>query len=351
MNERGDQQLNSRERVNRTFRFQETDRPACDLMQGVVWVELQDYFKLKYGIAANEDVIRKLDPDFVWTLMNRDWRWTLSTNISVPGRQVTEIKMGASVGPLAGVTHDQIMKLKFLNLDYYLPDDYPAYRANYPDKAIVFWPGWLPLFWSACEAFGSEEAMVLMMCEPDIFEAFIRILHETTMEIILKGLPEAAGYCDCCLLGDDFATQNAMMIAPEYWRKYIKPYLAEQVRVIRDSGMYVMYHSCGSVRPVLPDLIDIGINALSVFQTTAAGMDAESIARDFGGRLAFYGGIDVQKLLSHGSRQDVRAAVRNNVRIFEPCGGYFVANSHFIPDIKIENLETMFKTAKTCYFT
>jgi uroporphyrinogen decarboxylase len=339
--------MTSRERAISTFRFRGTDRPCCDLMQGVVWAELQDYFQNKYGDPSTWDVVRRLDPDFIWTLMNRDWRWTLSGNMDIPGVRLGEIKMGASIGPLAEVTPDEIKKLRFLNGDYYMPDDYQMYRTQYPDKAIVFWPGWLPLFWSACEAFGSEQAMVKMLTEPDIFETFIRALHEMTMEILGKGLPEARGYCDVCLLGDDFATQKSMMISPECFRKFIKPYLAEQVRAIREAGMYVMYHSCGSVRPILPDLIDIGINTLSVFQTSAAGMDAPSIARDFGGKLSFYGGIDVQELLSHGSREDVIAAVESNVRAFEHCGGYIVANSHFIPDINIENLETMFKAAKS----
>jgi uroporphyrinogen decarboxylase len=138
-----------------------------------------------------------------------------------------------------------------------------------------------------------------------------------------------------------------MLISPDCWRKLIKPYLAQQVRTLRDSGMFVMYHSCGSVRPILHDLIEIGVNALLVFQTNARGMDVESIAREFGGRLAFYGGIDVQYLLSFGSEEEVKSTVAKNIRAFESCGGYIVANSHHgLATIRGDNLETMFAAAK-----
>ncbi len=138
-----------------------------------------------------------------------------------------------------------------------------------------------------------------------------------------------------------------MLISPETWRRLVKPYLAEQVRLLRDNGLMVLLHSCGSVRPILPDLIDMGVNALLVFQTTAAGMDPESIARDFGGRMVFYGGLDVQSLLSRGTRAEVEREVRRNAAAFSRCGGYVVANSHHSePSINGENIVAMFDAAR-----
>ena len=105
------------------------------------------------------------------------------------------------------------------------------------------------------------------------------------------------------------------------------------------------------MRPILDDLIDIGVNALLVFQTTARGMDAKSIAAEFGGRLAFYGGMDVQQLMSFGTVEDVAAEVRANVEAFADCGGYIVANSHHcVKTIKGENIVAMFEAAKACSY-
>ena len=105
--------------------------------------------------------------------------------------------------------------------------------------------------------------------------------------------------------------------------------------------MLVFFHSCGAVRPVLPDLVEMGVSALVVFQTRARGMDPESIAREFGGHIAFYGGIDVQQLLSFGTPEQVVDEVQRNVRAFSRCGGYIVANSHHgVDTIRGENLES-----------
>ena len=137
------------------------------------------------------------------------------------------------------------------------------------------------------------------------------------------------------------------MLSPEHWRRFIRPYLAEEVRLARESGLMVVYHSCGAVRPVLSDLIDIGVNALIVFQTTARGMEPASIAREFGGRMVFYGGVDAQNLLSYGSNEDVERAVFENVRAFANRGGYVVANSHHgVGSIRGDNILAMCRAAR-----
>ena len=195
-------------------------------------------------------------------------------------------------------------------------------------------------------AFGREEALVKMYTQPAVFEAFISRQHDYYMDILSRALEAGRGVCDICWLGDDYASQTQMMFNPDLWRKLIKPYLAKQVALARRHGMYVFFHSCGNIRSILPDLIDIGVNAHLVFQTTASDMDACSIAREFGGRLAFYGGMDVQHLLSSGTLEDVAAAVRSNAKAFEKCGGYIVANSHHgVGTIKGDNIETMCRAA------
>ena len=180
------------------------------------------------------------------------------------------------------------------------------------------------------------------------------------MEILTRFLAAGRGVIDICWLGDDYAGQENMIADPALWRKLVKPYLAEQVRLAREHGMCVLFHSCGAVRSILADLIDIGVSGLLVFQTTARGMDAESIAREFGGKLVFYGGIDVQQLLSFATPDQVADEVRANLRAFARClgswclyhafahcGGYVVANSHHcIATIKGENVEAMCRAAR-----
>jgi uroporphyrinogen decarboxylase len=164
------------------------------------------------------------------------------------------------------------------------------------------------------------------------------------MDILKKAIHAAEGICEICWLGDDYASQEAMLFSPDLWRKYLKLFLKKQVAYIREHGMFVLFHSCGAVRPILQDLIDIGMNGLLVFQTTASGMDSGSISKDFGGKMVFYGGIDCQHLLTFGPPELVRAEVITNIQKFSVTGGYIVANTHHgIKEIRGENIVEMFR--------
>lgn len=372
--------LTHRERVLRAFRFESIDRVPYDLMESSVWPELLDYFRRTRG-CTNEDEVRDyLDPDFRWAFMSYKGpvfgpaelvtasdadllavvtrEATTGLDYSrLPGGGITEDWLktysdGLYRRPLAGArTVADVAAYPWPDPAWWQAGDYAAARERFPDHALVFCPGWLPLFCGACNAFGMEETLVNMLWEPQLVEAFIRRQHEMYLDILSRGLDAAQGYCDICWLGDDYASQEAMLMNPDLWRKFVKSYLAEQVRLAREHGMYVLFHSCGAVRPILSDLIEIGVNALLVFQVTARGMDARSIAAEFGGKLAFYGGIDCQRVLTFGTPEEVHAAVCANVEAFAPYGGYIVANCHHgIANIRGENIEAMCEAARSCVF-
>jgi len=227
------------------------------------------------------------------------------------------------------------------------PEDYVAFHDRWPDHARVYTPPWMPLFCGACDVFGMETALTTMCTRPEVFEAFVALQHGAYMDILSRGLAAARDHCDICWLGDDYASKDALLMGRDLWRKLIMPRLAQHVRLAREHGMAVLFHSCGAVREILPDLIDMGVSALNVFQTKATGMQAASIARDFGGRLAFYGGIDCQHLLTFGTPEDVGREVRANVQAFQACGGYVVANSHHcIANIQGANIVAMCEAVK-----
>ena len=335
--------MKPRERVLRTFRFEATDRVPFDLMEGNVWPELQDHFRRRHGLETSEEVQDFLGTDFRWVGYN--YQGPAEEPVQDEGAAANHevYSLQVAVGPLAEAeTIAEVEAWDWPDPALWQPGDVGAARRRWPDHALVFGAFWMPLFWGACEAFGMEPALTKMYTQPAVVEAFIRRRHAFYMDVLARGLSAAAALCDVCWLGDDYASQQAMIVSPELWRKFIKPYLAEQVALARRHGMHVLFHSCGAVREILPDLIDIGVSALLVFQTTAAGMDALSIARDFGGKLAFYGGIDIQRLLSFGTPEEVAATVRGNVAAFSKCGGYIVANSHCdVKTIRGENIEAM----------
>jgi uroporphyrinogen decarboxylase len=340
--------MDSRQRVLRTLRFEPADRAPCDLMEGCIWPELLEYYRKNHGLETADQVLDFLDTDF---------RWTFLEYVGPPAPPVAEttaLEQAASskavaYGPLAHASSlTEIEAYPWLDPAWFGPADYAAARHRWPDKALVFCPGWMPLFWTACELFGMQPAMTKILDEPEVFESLIQRQHAVVMNILERAAPAAGQHCDLAWLGDDFAHQQNMLVNPTLWRRFIKPYLAEQVSLLRRNGMLVLFHSCGAVRSVLHDLAEIGVNALLVFQTTARGMQAESIAREFGGKLAFYGGIDVQHLLSSGTPQEVEQTVRANLHAFTECGGYIVANSHHsLASIRGENITAMCNAVKT----
>ncbi len=346
--------MTHRERVLKTFRFESPDRVPYDLMEGVVWPEVMDHFRAAHGCRDGLEVLEFLDTDFRWAGMNYQAPEPAKTPSEPKEAQETPKSYSKQVmkGPLAAAeTVAEVEAYGWPDPACWQPADYREVRRKWPAHALVFTPGWMPLFWAACEAFGMEAALINMHTRPALFEAFVQHQHEFYMDILARGLEAARGHCDICWLGDDYASQQAMLMNPKLWRKYIKPSLAKHVRLAREHDMLVLFHSCGAVREILGDLIELGVNALLVFQTTAVGMDAESIAREFGGRLAFYGGMDVQQLLSHGTVAEVEAAARANVRAFADCGGYIVANAHHcVATIKGQNIEAMCRAARECTF-
>ena len=340
--------MKPRERVQAALRFQPTDRVPFDLMEGAVWPDLMDYFTHKYGLQTAESVQDFLQTDFRWVGLRYVGPASDPKDLSVNKDQPKRYSSRVVGGPLAGAdTVRDVERHHWPDPRWWEPGDFAAARRQWPDHALVFGHSWMPLFWSACEAFGMEAALIKMYTQPDVFEAFVRRQHDFYMDILARGLQQATGVCDICWLGDDYASQQQMIFSPHVWRRLIKPYLAEEVALVRQHNLSVFFHSCGNVRAILPDLIDIGVNAHLVFQTTAAGMDVDSIARDFGGCLAFYGGIDVQHLLSYGTPSEVAQTVIRHVKAFERCGGYMVANSHHgVATIQGQNIEAMCEAAR-----
>jgi uroporphyrinogen decarboxylase len=109
-----------------------------------------------------------------------------------------------------------------------------------------------------------------------------------------------------------------------------------------------MYHSCGAVFPLIgPFIEEMGIDVLNPLQPRAAGMDLARIKADFGGRLSFHGGIDIQHTLPHGTPGDVQLEVRDRCELLGRGGGYICTSAHYIQaDTPVENIVAMYCTRR-----
>lgn len=181
-------------------------------------------------------------------------------------------------------------------------------------------------------------------------EEYIDTLFDTVMEInvtIGKKLIEMGA--DILWTGDDFGSQSNMLIAPEMWRKYFKPRIKEIFQEFRsvNSNIKIAWHSCGSIIPIIPDFIELGLDILNPIQPLAVGMEPQFLKDSFGKELCFFGGIDIQNLLPNGTPMQIKAEVEKRINILGKDGGYIIAPAHNIQsDTSVENVLAFFDAVK-----
>jgi uroporphyrinogen decarboxylase len=152
---------------------------------------------------------------------------------------------------------------------------------------------------------------------------------------------------DMLWTGDDIGGQQGMIMSPRTWRELIKPHLARIFAVGKAHGLWVAYHACGAIRPIIPDLIEMGLDILNPIQCNCPGMDAGDLKREYGAHLTFMGGVDTQELLPHGTAAQVRSATERLLQVMTADGGgYILAASHTIPpETPLENILALYAAA------
>ena len=130
------------------------------------------------------------------------------------------------------------------------------------------------------------------------------------------------------------------------YRKLIKPYHQRMAATIKRFGKPILYHSCGSVFSLIPDLLDVGIDVLNPVQVAADGMDTKRLKQEYGRDLTFWGGIDTQRVLPCGTPAEVREEVKRRIEDLGEGGGYVLSPVHNVqPEVPPENLVAMFEAA------
>lgn len=186
---------------------------------------------------------------------------------------------------------------------------------------------------------GWEGMFVDMAERPDWVHFLCRTFTDFYKEDYTRAAEATRGRIDLYLLISDLGSQSGPLISLGMFREFVAPYLKEMIDCIHGLGGKVVYHSCGAIRRFLPDLIALGIDVLDPIQPTGPDMSPERLQADFGGKIAFHGGIDMQRLLPHGSPEEVRAEVRRYCETLGRDGGYILAPAHlFQPDVPPENI-------------
>jgi len=174
-----------------------------------------------------------------------------------------------------------------------------------------------------------------------LHKKFVEKLLDKITEYVISMAEEAIKLgVDGGYTGDDFGGQNGLLFSPELWRKLFKPRYKEIWGVFKKANLPVFHHSCGDVRVILPDMLEIGLDVLNPVQPQA--MPIEELAREYGKDLTFWGGISTQKTLPFGTKKQVEEEVSKCIRILGKNNGYIIGPSHdMTSDIPLENFDTL----------
>lgn len=383
-------QLSHQERVKAAIRHEDTDKIPCDfLATSEVWDQMVAHFKpdttgledMDWLSPEREALLRMLDVDC--RLFSYDTFCNPPQEMTKPGARIdwwrtlirsTPNRMWRQVTP-DGLLHD-IWGVQY-QVEAHAFGQYEAIAnwvlanaTSLSDLKDHPWPSpdwWdfseLPamierlqqdgpfhvrfrlgsFFEQAWALRGLEQFMLDIVIDPSI-PAFImdRIL-EVHLDNLKSVLDLAGDKLDMVYTYDDVATQKSLMISPKAWRELVKPRHQKILDLIHSYDKPAMYHCDGAVAPLIPELIEMGVNVLNPIQPDAAGMEPSSLKEQYGRQMTFHGGIDIIKTLPRGTTEQVQQEVKARVKILGKGGGYIMCSSHHIqPDTPLENVLAMY---------
>ena len=189
--------------------------------------------------------------------------------------------------------------------------------------------------------------MLDMLERPEWAHFLCRKFTDFYLEDYTRAAEATQGRIDLYLLISDLGSQRGPLISKALFQEFVAPYLKEMIDRIHSLGGAVLFHSCGSIRPFIPELIRLGVDALDPIQPTGPGMDPVSLKAEFGDRLCFHGGLDMQRLLPGATPAQVEAEARRYCEALGAGGGYILGPAHlFQPDVPPENILAVYRHAQ-----
>jgi len=305
------------------------------------WPLLHAYF----GTASEEDLRRKLGDDFRWispqihALSYRDPR----------GRGLFDAaefkRFHGQAGPLAEAeTAAEVEAFDWPDPDYLdFADCLAQLRAAGPYyRASGFWA---PFFHNVMDLLGMEAYFIKMQTHPEVVQAVTARVCEFYLEANRRFFAAAGALMDGYFFGNDFGTQIDCLIGPRHFDAFVLPWFRRLTDQAHAAGFQVILHSCGSIYRVIPKLIEAGVECLHPLQARAGRMEAERLAAEFGGRIAFLGGVDTQELLVNGGPEEVRAEVRRLRGLFGPRWICSPSHEALLPNVPPRNVAAMAEAA------
>jgi uroporphyrinogen decarboxylase len=279
------------------------------------------------NLGSDIGFFEEIEKDMLKDVFGVVWDRTVDKDIGIPRENVLESPS------LEGYQFPNRMDPRFFeNIE-------PEIEKK-PDLFRVFQIGF-SLYERAWSLRGTENLLMDFMLYPDFVKDFLARIADYNIEQIKKALTYDI---DAVYFGDDWGQQSGLIMGYDMWREFIYPQLLRMYAVVKDAGKYVMIHACGDVDELFPDLVDAGLDCFNPFQPEV--MDVESIIKEYRGRLAFHGGLSMQKILPFGTAEEVRKESEWLLELGKE-GGYIFSPSHSVEkDTSFENIMQFIKTAQ-----
>lgn len=351
--------MTHKERTLIAINHEEPDRvPICAFYTPETEKKLLSYFgmdasKTEIYQSADGPLSLKMDHDFLTTWIGpctgfylydipeyKDewgigWKWIKNPS----GGSYTEIVYH----PLAEVEDLSNFQIP----DFSRDERYEGSRetiAKYGNEYAIVGGIACTLFEIAWYLRGMEKFMEDMLTNKDFAN---ELLDKLMQWVLIAGKKLAKLGVDILWIGDDYGTQDRMLLSPKLWREFIKHRYAEIFEEFREVNPNIMiaFHSDGYIEPIIPDLIEIGLDILNPVQPKC--MNPARLKRLFGNKLTFWGTVDVQEVLPFGSVRDVEEEVKLRIQTVGKGGGLLLGPTQPIqPDVKIENILAFYRAAK-----
>ena len=340
--------MTSRERILAAIRHERPDRPPCDF-----WAEPPAWNRLLAHVGHT-------DRDRLLADLGVDVRHVQA--VPPPDRQVGPglfqnfwgerfVLRPTSWGPMRedgkGALAGEIRFCDLQSFDWPAPDcldrSHLAEQCRrYDEHAILY--GLADVWQRPALVRGWEDFFLDMTQRPDWVHFLCRKFTDFYLEDYTQAAKATGSRIDLYLIFSDVGSQHGPLISQEMFAEFVAPYLKGLIDRIHEIGGRALYHSCGLIRPFIPQLIRLGVDVLDPIQPVGETMQPESLRDAFAGKICFHGGIDTQRLLPDAAPEQVEAEARRYCRVLGRDGGYILGPAHlFQPDVPPENILAVYR--------
>ncbi len=323
--------------------------------------EIDELLYRHFGVGSKDKLLRKLGVDLRYvfpeysgpklkTYADGSYEdlWGVRRRVLKTARGTYEHTV---FSPLSRITTiDELENWMPPSPDWYDYSSLPLQCELYQDYAIVIVgdrTNRTSVLHEAMYLRGVQQALIDPIRNPEVTQRLYEKITNFYLEVNRRCFEAAGDQIDIFMIGDDMGTQQGLLVSPRIFREYIKPYLTRHVELAKHHDLKVMLHSCGAIRKLIPDFIEMGIDILNPIQVRARDINPSELKQEFGDRLSFHGSVDIQWTLPKGTPDDVRAEVRQRIQTLGRKGGLILCSTHNIQaDTPLENILAMYDEVK-----